>query len=127
MNWLDRKKYKGKWIGVDLDGVLVEYHAWNNGKLGKPIPRMCERVAGWLQAGIEVRILTSRVGKVYPEQVATNVTQIRAFCYEQFKRILPITNEKDQNMIELWDDRAIQVVSNKGVTLTEYWNCKDLD
>lgn len=115
-----KNKYKNGWIGVDFDGVLVEYNGWNNGKIGKPIPRMVERVNDWLEKGFEVRIFTSRCGKMYPDQIEDNCQQIRKFCYEHFRRILDITNEKDQDMIELWDDRAIQVIKNTGQSYQEY-------
>jgi hypothetical protein len=119
-------KWKG-WIGVDLDGVLAEYHNWNGGKIGKPIPRMVERVKTWLTLGIEVRIFTSRVGSVYPDQRRNNVEQIEKFCKDNFQCILRITNEKDQDMIELWDDRAVQMVKNKGMTIQEYWSLEGED
>lgn len=112
-------KKKG-WIGVDLDGTLTEYNGWNGGKLGAPIPRMVERVKAWLAKGYEVRIFTARCGKVYPDQVLENCKQIQVFCIQNFQRLLVITNEKDQDMIELWDDKAIQVIRNKGMSFQEY-------
>lgn len=33
-------------------------------------------------------------------------------------RVLPITNIKDYQMIELWDDRAVQVIPNTGQPVT---------
>ena len=35
---------------------------------------------------------------------------------------LPVTCEKDYGMIELWDDRAVRVIHNKG----EIWCAADL-
>ena len=32
------------WIGVDLDGTLAEYHGWNGGAIGEPVPAMLARV-----------------------------------------------------------------------------------
>lgn len=113
---------KNGWIAVDMDGVLTEYNGWNGGELGRPIPLMIERVRGWLDEGIEVRIFTSRCGKVYPDQVESNCRQIQLFCITHFKRLLQITNEKDQNMIAIFDDNAIQMIKNTGLTLQEYWS-----
>jgi len=51
------------WIGVDFDCTLAEYHGWNGGELGPPIPAMVERVKAWLAEGREVRIFTARVAE----------------------------------------------------------------
>ncbi len=110
----------GEWIGVDFDGVLVKYTGWNDGKIGEPIPVMIARVQFWLNKGIEVRIFTSRCGKAYPDQVQNNIQQIQEFCIRHFNRILRITNEKDQKMCQLWDDNAVQVVKNTGLSFQEY-------
>lgn len=45
----------GGWIGVDLDGTLAEYHGWDDGRIGAPIPKMVQRVKQWLAEGKEVR------------------------------------------------------------------------
>jgi hypothetical protein len=106
-----------KWIGVDFDGTLAEFHGWKGaGQIGKPIMPMVERVKVWLAQGREVRIFTSRVGPVYPEQILANARAIQVFCIEHFGRPLPITAVKDQNMGELWDDKAIEVIKNTGLT-----------
>lgn len=109
--------YGWGWIGVDLDGTLAEYHGWSgkSNTVGAPIPLMVERVKKWLAAGREVRIFTARVsyeGKHF-SQIEVRAL-IEDFCEEQFGQILPITCTKDLAMLELWDDRAIQVISNTG-------------
>ena len=104
--------HKG-WIGVDLDGTLAEYHGWDNGKIGAPIPKMADRVKRWIAAEVEVRILTARVSgpllDAQPMEFA-----IKDWCAEHLGCWLPVTCRKDYAMIELWDDRAIQVVPNTG-------------
>lgn len=47
-------------------------------------------------------------------QCADAVTAIRAWCLEHIGVVLPITNVKDFAMVELYDDRAVQVVMNTG-------------
>jgi hypothetical protein len=42
------------------------------------------------------------------------VRPIEAWCVEHIGVVLPVTNVKDFGMIELWDDRAVQVVPNTG-------------
>jgi hypothetical protein len=101
------------WIGVDLDGTLAEYHGWEDiYHIGKPIPAMVKRVKAWLEDGIQVRIMTARVCGMAnaPE---TRVV-IRKWCLEHLGEELSITHEKDFDMIELWDDRAVAVELNTG-------------
>jgi hypothetical protein len=116
-----RVRLKGRgWVGVDLDGTLAEWHGWkvSGGKIGAPIPAMVARVKAWLQDGIEVRIFTARaalhgthatVADLEAQRVAIDV-----WCFEHIGRTLTTTNVKDPDMIELWDDRAVQVVRNTG-------------
>lgn len=100
------------WIGVDLDGTLAEYDTWRGvSHIGKPIPKMVDRVKRWLSQGIEVRIFTARV---FGEDRAVVIAPIKAWCLEHIGQELPITCTKDYGMVELWDDRAVQVVPNTG-------------
>lgn len=104
------------WIGVDLDGTLAHYEGWADGAIGAPIPRMLARVECWLREGREVRIVTARVssGGRDRSSVAADAAVIRRWCAEHLGRELPVTCEKDFGMVELWDDRAVQVVPNTG-------------
>jgi len=100
------------WIGVDLDGTLAEYDGWQGADhIGKPIPRMVERVQKWVAKGKEVKIFTARVALDEDGSVAD---KIKAWCKEHLGFELEVTNEKDYGMIELWDDRAVQVIPNTG-------------
>jgi hypothetical protein len=111
---------KTGWIGVDLDGTLAEYHGWNL-EIGKPIPLMVERVKRWLAEGIEVRIVTARVGRPdplhvinTPEKIEEMRKSIMEWCERNLGQRLVVTHEKDYDMLELWDDRAVQVENNTG-------------
>ncbi len=101
------------WIGVDLDGTLAHYEGWNDGKIGEPIPAMMERVKKWVQREVEVRIFTARASD------PTLVKQVEAWLCDQGLPALQVTNVKDFEMIELWDDRAIQVIPNTGIALRD--------
>jgi hypothetical protein len=115
------------WIGVDLDGTLAEYTVFKGaGVIGAPIPLMVERVKRWLQEGKDVRIFTARVdggtvalnagnpdGQQFLDVEAVK-RPIREWCIKHLGRELPITNTKDYAMIELWDDRCVQVETNTG-------------
>lgn len=102
---------KSGWIGVDLDGTLAQYDTWQGAShIGEPVPAMLERVKRWLAAGIEVRVFTARVA--IPESGV--VRAIEDWCLVHLGRALPVTCMKDYGMVELWDDRAVQVEKNTG-------------
>lgn len=101
------------WIGVDLDGTLAYYDHWRGERhIGAPIPLMRDRVLMWLEEGKDVRIFTARLNP--PNNIDNVVQAINEWCLEHLGQMLPITATKDQGMIELWDDRCIQVVANTG-------------
>lgn len=98
------------WIGVDLDGTLAEYGGWRGpDHIGAPIVPMVNRVKDWLAHGHEIRIFTARI-HLTPEAIPV----IEAWCLTHLGTVLPVTNVKDFGMVELWDDRAVQVVTNTG-------------
>lgn len=98
------------WIGVDFDGTLAEYHGWKGDKhLGDPIAPMVDRVRRWLADGREVRIVTARFHNG-PEAIKA----IKTWCVEHLGTALEVTATKDFQMVELWDDRAVQVEKNTG-------------
>ena len=107
------------WIGVDLDGTL----AYSDGSwrgphyIGAPIMPMVRRVREWLVSGIEVRIMTARVCDGDPEG---SRPYIENWCRKYLGQKLPVTNEKDYDMIELWDDRAVQVIPNTGTRADQH-------
>lgn len=107
------KPNKG-WIGVDLDGTLAEYTTWQGiDKIGAPIAEMVERVRAWLAEGKHVRIFTARIsggGDDAKLAVRAIHTWLKAIGLPE----LIVTNTKDFQMIECWDDRAVQVVPNTG-------------
>jgi hypothetical protein len=107
------------WIGVDLDRTLAHYDKWEGaGVIGPPIPKMLARVKQWLEDGEEVRIVTARVssdGTLARDcEVLEAGMGIQNWCIEHLGVVLPVTCEKDFDMRELWDDRAVQVVPNEG-------------
>lgn len=107
------------WIGVDLDGTLAEYDSWRGADhIGKPIPLMLDRVKGWVAANQEVRIFTARVGGAFEEAEAARPV-IEAWILKHVGHPLRVTCVKDYGMIELWDDRCIQVIPNTGRTIAD--------
>jgi hypothetical protein len=118
---------KTGWIGVDLDGTLAHYDGWRGVEhIGEPVPAMVERVKAWRAEGREVRIFTARVdggaaalaaGNPHGQHfrdVAAVRGHIEAWCLRHIGEVLPVTNVKDYAMLELWDDRCVQVECNTG-------------
>lgn len=107
------------WIGVDLDGTLAHYDEWKGWHhIGAPIPAMVARVCKWLEEGRDVRIFTARVSHdgTSKRMVESQLAMLRVmnWCEQHFGRPLPVTCTKDIAMVELWDDRAVQVRTNTG-------------
>lgn len=99
----------GGWIGVDLDGTLAFYGGWKGPEsIGDPIPAMAERVKKWLSENVEVRIFTARA--CIPEQIQP----VKDWLIRHGFGDLQVTNVKDFGMVELWDDRCVQVHPNTG-------------
>ena len=106
---LKGSKHMNGWIGVDLDGTLAEYHGWKGPEhVGAPIPLMLDRVKAWLREGREVRIFTARAA------IKDQIAPVERWLEKHGIGGLTVTNEKDLGMIELWDDRAVQVIPNTG-------------
>jgi len=104
-------KIPEEWIGVDLDGTLAHYDGWKgHDHIGAPIEPMVHRVKQWRSEGITVKIFTARV---FADDAQVK-TAIQAWCSEHIGEVLPITNQKDWAMKELWDDRAVQIIHNTG-------------
>lgn len=111
------------WIGVDLDGTLAEYDGWQGvGHIGAPIQAMMDRVKTWLEEGRDVRIFTARAYRMlYPVGTPEHteslhvVQTIRVWLQNHGLPALPVTCFKDFGMVELWDDRCVQVIPNTGM------------
>ena len=108
------------WVGVDLDGTLAVYHGWDTAehRIGEPIPKMVERVRGWLRDGKTVKIFTARVGK--GNDVAKQTAMVKSWCLSHLGEVLEVTCCKDYGMYELWDDRCVQMQTNTGLTVVEF-------
>lgn len=114
------------WIGVDLDGTLAEYYGWRDMHIGQPIAPMLARVKQWLVEGRTVKIFTARVGPAIASphngmtpEADSQRKLIGEWCEKHIGHMLEVTATKDFAMIELWDDRAKQVVPNEGHSVEE--------
>lgn len=107
-------KYKPvPWIGVDLDGTLAHDTGKNGGKnalneIGAPVIPMLNRLRTWLAEGKTVKIFTARASSL------RQVQMVKEWLASYGLPELEVTNVKDLAMIELWDDRCVQVITNSG-------------
>ena len=103
------------WIGVDLDGTLAHYDGWVGAThIGEPVPKMVARVKAWLAEGRMVKVFTARVATI-DHVVREEITRaVGDWCLVHVGFPLPVTCVKDFGMVELWDDRCVQVVPNTG-------------
>jgi len=131
----DKQLHTGEpWIGVDFDGTLAYYDGWEGPQsFGKAIPIMLNRVKVWIAEGRSVKILTARVGYSsimddpnvkagrdnYQDLRQMITFSLQDWCEENGLPRLDVTAEKDYLMTEFWDDRATQVVPNKGFSVME--------
>ena len=107
-----------QWIGVDLDGTLALAEPWQGFEhIGKPVPNMLKRVKVWLEMGYTVKIVTARAASPEPA-----IPPIKAWLKKHDLPDLEVTNAKDMDMIELWDDRCVQVIANTGNPVTPMEN-----
>ena len=103
------------WIAVDLDGTLAEYHGFEgHDKIGKPIKKMVDRVNLWLDDGALVKIFTARAAEPDPKRRVETLQAIAEWSLDVFGTALPVTCIKDYGMVNLWDDRCVQVIPNTG-------------
>lgn len=112
------------WIGVDLDGTLAHYTGWKGANhIGEPIKPMQQRVLKWLAEGKTVKIFTARMhghgALLVGGKAEDALTPIQQWCLTHLGQVLEVTNIKDFGMIELWDDRAVQVIPNTGIPVVE--------
>jgi hypothetical protein len=114
------KKIPG-WIGVDLDGTLAKSVAGQAGEeIGPPIHPMVQLVKEWLAHGENVRIFTARVN---PNQRLVEAIRARraieAWSERHLGQILPVTYEKDWDMVLLFDDSSTAPLGN--CSKISYW------
>jgi hypothetical protein len=103
------------WVGVDLDGTLSRTdnpgHFEPPFPLGDPVLPMLEMVKSLLAAGVTVKIFSARACE--PE----NIPIIQDWARKHGLGKLEVTNQKDFNLIRFYDDRAIQICPNLGMSV----------
>ena len=111
-------KTKGPWVGFDLDGTLAEHGKYQGpDHIGTMIQKMKAILIEWLKQGYRVKIMTARMGHAESRDEARTI--IQDWLEANGLPRLEVTCKKDYKMIRLYDDRAVQVIPNTGVTLEE--------
>lgn len=101
---------KGQWIGVKLDGCLAQYYGWQGiENIGKPIPKMVQRVKEAIKAGESVKIVSARLSKGKLAQEFIDVWQERNLGMK-----LPVVDSFDMGMKEYWADDVVRMATNTG-------------
>lgn len=104
---------KTGWIGVDLDGTLARYDSKHGiNIIGDIIDPIAFRIQQWLDEGIDVRIFTARASK--PDLIPP----VQEWLLNNNLPALPVTNRKDFDLLQIWDDRVVQIENNSGEVLT---------
>jgi len=103
-----------QWYGVDFDGTLAKYDRYRGpDHCGEPVKKMVDRVKRWLADGKTVKVFTARVSGGGADAKKARKA-IQDWCEEHVGERLEVVCEKDQHMVELWDDRAVRVEQNTG-------------
>jgi hypothetical protein len=97
------------WIGIDLDGTLARADTLSGtSKIGDPIPKMVSLASRLDRDGVTVKIFTAGASD------SRQVDMIHQWLKENGLPTFEVTNIKDFEMIRLYDDRAVQVITNTG-------------
>lgn len=142
------------WYGFDLDGTLAVYDRWRGiDHIGAPVVKTVRLMKRMHADGLRVKILTARVSpRSNPETKPnpylennwciqdpdampwalrdrwTPLEFIQEWCHGVLGFVPEITHEKDYLMLNLFDDRVVQVEPNTGWVLgrmppelVKYW------
>jgi hypothetical protein len=96
------------WIGIDLDGTLARADNNLDKRIGDPVPKMVMRLNHLIQEGFRIKIFTARASE------PAEIILVKKWLTENGLPDLEVTNIKDYGMLLLYDDRAIQVITNTG-------------
>lgn len=131
------------WYGFDLDGTLAVYDGWKGiDHIGDPVVPMVQLARRMHEAGYRIKVVTARVSpRPLPEtrpnpyiknhwcvqdpDVQTWALEsdwgarefVQEWCYRNLGFVPGVTHEKDYAMLQLFDDRCVQVEANTGRVL----------
>jgi hypothetical protein len=134
------RKNNEPWYGFDLDGTLAEYHGWQGeDHIGAPVAPIVRLITAMHRAGLRVKVMTARVApkdeiNTFPNPYIKECMTIQdpprqtwalkdrwtarefiqEWCYRNLGFVPEITHEKDYHMLQLFDDRCVQIETNTG-------------
>lgn len=111
---------KGKdWVGFDLDKTTAYFDRWRGAThIGRPIPKIIRRIQRYLENGTQVKIFTARMADPDPTVTAAVERAIAQWTEEHVGIPLEATCVKDRDMIRCYDDKAVQVLENRGLIVS---------
>lgn len=105
------------WIGFDLDGTLAKYPEVYDGRIGEPVESMVRIVRDVLESGMGAKIFTARASSNNPNR-ERNIEAVKRWLVEKCGLPpLEVTAEKDAWAVALYDDIAVNVERDKGVSV----------
>ena len=109
---------------IDFDGTLAYFDKWRGWDfLGQPIEKAVKRVQRWLDQGDKVVVFTARFtpsDEFCPAEHSEDCKNlIKAWCVKHLGVELDVTNIKGPADV-YYDDRAVSVLSDTGVTMEEH-------
>ena len=111
-------------IAVDLDGTLAHYDGWKGiDHIGHVIPEVANAISDAQASGAEVWIFTARVSDPDDHNLASDA--IAKWLVENKINVSGISAVKHKFFTEFWDDRAIQVIKNKGIFVMDPGSISD--
>jgi hypothetical protein len=108
---------------VDLDRTLAYYDKWEGATvIGNPILKMKQKVESWVSNGDKIVIFTARVSPksryTKPEECEVAKKAVEEWCDKHFGIKFEVTCEKEFLDV-IYDDRAVHICVNEGVTFEE--------
>lgn len=112
-----------KTIAVDFDGTLADDSRVKYPECGPPVWRMVERVRRWIAEGHEVVLFTARLAEKDVHRERDQVKRLTEWLdlygiHNTDGTVIAMTAWKLPKFDEFWDDKAVRVARNLGVTET---------
>jgi hypothetical protein len=124
---LKKMEHEAPYVGFDLDGTLAKFDKWQGpGHIGPPVPKMVKKAKEFLGRGIQVRIITARLGLPGKEADIAH-RAIKKWCEKHIGRKLKVQAHKTPGLVKLYDDKAERVEKNTGETDRYTCTAADID
>ena len=91
----------GQWLVKEGSSAAKDRHEF-----------LMRNLTGDMQEGVGEAL--REINSIEKEFTVDAITPIKEWCLKHIGQKLEVTNVKDFGMIELWDDRAVQVIPNTG-------------